>query len=77
MPASHAASRRGRKRRWPRILLYVAGSLLLLLLVAAGAAVLLWDRHAEPAEQRAEEGIEHAGSGEGEAERRIDAGQPS
>ena len=45
MPASHAASRRGRKRRWPRILLYVAGSLLLLLLVAAGAAVL-WLRSA-------------------------------
>ncbi len=48
MSASPGASRRGRKRRWPRILLYVAGSLLLLLLLAAGAAVL-WLRSAAKA----------------------------
>ena len=33
-------------------------------------------RDAQPAEQRAEEGIEHAGRGEGETERRVDAGEP-
>ncbi|MDR3799805.1 MAG: penicillin acylase family protein, partial [Terracidiphilus sp.] len=45
LPAPQAAPRRRRNSRWPRILLYVAGSLLLLLLVAAGAAVL-WLRSA-------------------------------
>ena len=40
MPAPQAAPRHRRKRRWPRILLYVAFSLLLLLLLAAGVGVL-------------------------------------
>src|SRR5208282_538520 len=40
MPALQAAPRPRRKRRWPRILLYVAVSLLLLLLLAAGVGVL-------------------------------------
>ena len=40
MPALQAAPRPRRKRRWPRILLYIAGSLLLLLLLAASVGVL-------------------------------------
>ncbi len=40
LPALQAAPRPRRKRRWPRILLYVAGSLLALLLLAAGVGVL-------------------------------------
>jgi penicillin amidase len=48
MPASQAASRRGRKSRWPRVLLFVAGGLLLTILLAAGAAVL-WLRSAAKA----------------------------
>jgi penicillin amidase len=40
LPAPLPTSRPRRKRRWPRILLYVAGSLLLLLLLAAGVGVL-------------------------------------
>ena len=40
LPALQAAPRPHRKRRWPRILLYVAGSLFALLLLAAGVGVL-------------------------------------
>jgi penicillin amidase len=40
MPARQAASRRSRKRRWPRVLLFVVGGLLLTILLAAGAAVV-------------------------------------
>jgi penicillin amidase len=40
MPARSAVPRRSRKRRWPRILIYVVGGLLLTILLAAGAAVL-------------------------------------
>jgi penicillin amidase len=36
----HAASRRRRKRRWPRVLLWTSVGLLALLLLAAGASVL-------------------------------------
>ena len=49
MPATAPApSRRERKRRWPRILLWTAAGLLVLLLLAAGAGVL-WLRAAAKA----------------------------
>jgi penicillin amidase len=48
LPASPPAPRLRRKRRWPRILLFVVGGLLLTILLAAGAAVL-WLRSATKA----------------------------
>jgi penicillin amidase len=40
MPERRAAARRGRKRRWPRILLWTVAAFLILLLIAVGGGVL-------------------------------------
>jgi penicillin amidase len=47
-PSAAAAPRKGRKRRWPRILLWCGGCLLMLVLLAVAAGVL-WLRTAEQA----------------------------
>jgi len=74
--AHDAAGRVGGRHQYRRQAELFGGDPLQIAEQHVGGGVRSRQRHAEPAEQRAEEGIQHASGREGEAERGVDAREP-